>query len=91
MQSCFEANEWTKKLGTESSRFSPLPMPFLDQHSFHAIQLLAISMLDILNVLRLVREAGAEPDNVATRVDVKRALGSGRVRNEPIIPRRMLS
>ena len=66
-------------------------MPFLGKHSFHAIQLLAIAILDILNVLRLVREVGAEPDNVATRVGVKRALGSGGVRNELIIPRRILS
>jgi hypothetical protein len=66
-------------------------MSLLDKHSFHTIQLLAIAMLDILKVLRLVREIGAEPDNVATRVEVKRALGSGGVRNELIIPRHMLS
>ena len=46
-------------------------MPFLDKHSFHAIQLLAIAMLDILNVLRFVRGVGAEPDDDATRVKVK--------------------
>lgn len=91
MQNSFEANEWTKKLGTESSRFPLLSMPFFDKHSFNATQMLAIAMFYISNVLRLVHEVGAEPDNVATRVEVKRALGGGGVRNELIIPRRMRS
>jgi hypothetical protein len=91
MQNCFAANEWTKKLGTESSRFPHLPMPLLDKRSFHAIRLLAIAMFYIPNVLRLVRDVGAEPDHVATRVEVKRALGGGGVRNDMIIPRRMRS